>query len=329
MGELVEEILLRFSPGDPASLVRAALVCRLWRRIVSGRHFLDFHRRAPPPVLALLCNSRREHLYEDEGDVLRRAFRHTNRRAIDARHGRVLLRGMVWEGDDILDGEFAVWDPVTGEERTLPPLPRNPFPDSWNAAVLCAAHPSGACDHVDCHRGPFLVVAVDTEAGDKFVHVYSSEARSWSESILKYNVGTGEMCVVDLPPALYKPDVLITMEGGRLGFAVVHMSVLHLWSRKNGPEADVRWTKSRLIQLDKLLPVDALRTSPTVVGFADGAGIVFLGTKFGVFSINLKSQQKARKVYEGNHCNVLPYMSFCTPGTILIGFDLLFAITTI
>nr|CAB3451791.1 unnamed protein product [Digitaria exilis] len=256
MGELVEEILLRFSPGDPASLVRAALVCRLWRRIVSGRRFLDFHRRAPPPEGAPLRRRRgRAPLRPLVSFPRGRAFRHTNRRAIDARHGRVLLRGMVWEGDDILDGELAVWDPVTGEERTLPPLPRNTFPDSWNAAVLCAAHPSGACDHVDCHRGPFLVVAVDTEAGDKFVHVYSSEARSWSEqivpfpsgsvswlwpsvlvgnwlcfmlrprrSILKYNVGTGEMCVIDLPPAFYKPDVLITMEGGRLGFAVVHMS---------------------------------------------------------------------------------------------------------
>ncbi|OEL22984.1 hypothetical protein BAE44_0015997, partial [Dichanthelium oligosanthes] len=67
-----------------------------------------------------------------------------------------------------------------------------------------------------------------------------------------------------------------------------------------------------------LLPHHALLTSPTVVGFADGIGIIFVGTEFGVFSINLKSQQ-ATNVYEDNHCNVLPYMSFYTPGMALLG----------
>ncbi|CAL5034376.1 unnamed protein product [Urochloa decumbens] len=35
--ELVEEILLRIPPDDPAGLVRATLACKRWRRIVSGR----------------------------------------------------------------------------------------------------------------------------------------------------------------------------------------------------------------------------------------------------------------------------------------------------
>ncbi|OEL17465.1 hypothetical protein BAE44_0021516, partial [Dichanthelium oligosanthes] len=51
MDVLVEEILLRFPLGDPASLVRAALVCKPWRRIVSDegfrRRFREFHRRGP------------------------------------------------------------------------------------------------------------------------------------------------------------------------------------------------------------------------------------------------------------------------------------------
>ncbi|KAL6647168.1 hypothetical protein ACP70R_014605 [Stipagrostis hirtigluma subsp. patula] len=58
MEELVEEILLRFPPNDPASLVRAALVCKPWRRLVSDpgfrRRFRLFHRN--PPMLGFLCN---------------------------------------------------------------------------------------------------------------------------------------------------------------------------------------------------------------------------------------------------------------------------------
>ena len=53
--ELVDEILLRLPPADPGSLVRAALVCRGWRRILTGP---AFRRRflarvpAPPPGIA-------------------------------------------------------------------------------------------------------------------------------------------------------------------------------------------------------------------------------------------------------------------------------------
>ena len=47
MEELVEEVLLRFPPEDQASLVRGALVCRLWCRLVCGaafrRRFREFH----------------------------------------------------------------------------------------------------------------------------------------------------------------------------------------------------------------------------------------------------------------------------------------------
>ncbi|KAG0512769.1 hypothetical protein BDA96_10G042900 [Sorghum bicolor] len=36
------------------------------------------------------------------------------------------------------------------------------YPGHWNAAVLCAATASGTCDHINCHGGPFIVVAVGT-----------------------------------------------------------------------------------------------------------------------------------------------------------------------
>lgn len=37
--ELVEEVLLRLPPDDPACLARAALVSKSWRRLICGRWF--------------------------------------------------------------------------------------------------------------------------------------------------------------------------------------------------------------------------------------------------------------------------------------------------
>ncbi|GJN24349.1 hypothetical protein PR202_gb12086 [Eleusine coracana subsp. coracana] len=48
--ELVEEILIRLPPDDPASLVRAALVYKPWRCLISESGFRRrFHRN--PPML--------------------------------------------------------------------------------------------------------------------------------------------------------------------------------------------------------------------------------------------------------------------------------------
>ncbi|KAK3126246.1 hypothetical protein QOZ80_7AG0553750 [Eleusine coracana subsp. coracana] len=251
---MVEEILLRFPPDDPASLVRAALVCKPWCRLVAGRgfrrRFREFHRT--PPVLGLLCNSMDKGHFEE--DVVRfvpaASFPPTQRvrlnyRAIDARHGRVLLRCMLWDCDDLLNGEFVVRDPITHKERVLPSLPR--YPDRWSAAVLCAATASGTCDHLDCSGGPFL--------GD-------------------------QQCIFTS------------------------------WEDASGDNEG--WTESRVIKLQNLLPVKTPLRSAAAAGFAAGVGIVFVRTKVGVFSIDLKSQL-VRKMRDGGGQNIVPYMSFYTP----------------
>ncbi|KAL6647182.1 hypothetical protein ACP70R_014619 [Stipagrostis hirtigluma subsp. patula] len=200
--ELVEEILLRFPPDDPALLVRAALVCRRWCRLVSDpgfpRRFRELHRA--PPLLGFLCN-----LTGAYGvDVARlvptaapfcspRADRR-GLRALDARHGRVLLHT---DPKDPQEDHFFVWNPITEEQQKLPlppvPVRRRPLKWwSWKAAVLCAAR--DGCDHLDCHLGPFLVIFVYVSiiSWDTFAFVYSSKADAWSEftvarSRLPYN----------------------------------------------------------------------------------------------------------------------------------------------
>jgi hypothetical protein len=120
--ELVEEVLLRLPPADPASLVRAAIVCKPWCRIISDRRFRrrfsEFHRS--PPMLGLLCNFR-----DQDGDYVSRLLPTSsacplradhNWRALDARHGRVLL--------SLLLGLYlSVWDPIMDGWHQLPPVP--------------------------------------------------------------------------------------------------------------------------------------------------------------------------------------------------------------
>ncbi|CAL5091813.1 unnamed protein product [Urochloa decumbens] len=345
MEELVEEVLLRFPPDEPASLVRAALVSRRWCRLISGRgfrrRFRELHRAAP--MLGFVCNILSRSVVDDSQDNARfvpisSCLPHADRpgwRALDARHGRVLLYrcpNFYW-GDKYLD-PFVVWDPVTGEELQLPSLPTErcyPFPVGFNAAVLCAG--GGACGHLDCNSEPFLVVFVGFCNGGMVSYVYSSEAGVWSEPtipqhpddyvdlvpaavvgnagyfmlnrstrILKYDLGTREMSPIDLPSTLYRRAMLMITDEGRLGFTGAEDFKLYLWSMEVvGPRDDVLWTQDRVIELRDLLPADVLLTYPAVVGYVNGHGAIFVGTMDGFYTIDLKSNQ-ARKVGGGIAC---------------------------
>ncbi|CAL5077916.1 unnamed protein product [Urochloa decumbens] len=262
--ELVEEILLRLPSDDPASLARAALVSKRWRRLISGGGFIrrlsEFHRSSPP-LLGFLCNQ--FHAGSLFVPTPSSSFRPSNAnrhglRAIHACHGRVLLHHAQWGREGLF-----VWDPIADKQRELPMGPQL-FPTGWNAAVLCG---EAGCDHLGCHRGPFLVVFVGHGHDDNaFSLVYSSEANAWSKPIyvegqheyafemgnsvllgstlyfkasnygrvLKYDLLTQKMSpAVRLPAEVQGTQmrqrnntVLIATEDGRLGFAfaAVHES---------------------------------------------------------------------------------------------------------
>ncbi|KAL6640003.1 hypothetical protein ACP70R_022313 [Stipagrostis hirtigluma subsp. patula] len=344
--DLIEEVLLRIPPDDPARLARAALVCKPWCRVASEPGF----RRSMPGARFVPTSSFRPP---------RAAAGGGGWRALDARHGRVLLANLYCKSGPIGDA-LVVWDPVTGRRLGLPELPRHretlPW-SSWNAAVLCAA---AACDHLDCRRGPFLVALVGASGRKVFGHVYSSEAAGWSQptsrsgdfdldgsvrsalvgnavyfkcaktmrhiglprfKILKYDLSTGQMSVID---TLIRgrceniPIVLMTTEdnNGGLGFAVVRNSRLEMWARETDPNQGMGWAQSKDIELETLLPADALSTPPELVGFAEG-GVLFARTVIGLFSIDIKSE-KVRKIHGASSIlSVVPYMSFCFPGRAL------------
>ncbi|CAD6259757.1 unnamed protein product [Miscanthus lutarioriparius] len=185
--ELIEEILLRFPPGEPASLLRTALVCKRWRPLVSGpgfrRRFGEFHRT--PPMLGMFCSgcSRVYRHFEPTTAFRPCHAERAHKRVLDARHVRVLLRGE--------RRALVVWNPITDEARKVP-LPRSPpqymGPLTWTAAVLCSSAGAGGCDHLDCHHGPFIVVVVRSAFGtagvvETLIFTYSSDVAAWSEPI--------------------------------------------------------------------------------------------------------------------------------------------------
>ncbi|KAL6647167.1 hypothetical protein ACP70R_014604 [Stipagrostis hirtigluma subsp. patula] len=362
MDELLEEAFLRIPPSDPVRLVRAALVCKRWCRLITDRGFRrryrEFHRT--PSMPGFLYNFERSACL-----VQTSSFRLPQPpvssqlcwRTIDSRHGRILFRI-----DPYISDVLAVWDPITNELHELPTRPWHmntymiPVPwYHWNVAVLCAA--TGSCDHLDCHLGPFLVVFIGTNRVGMFTSVYSSEANAWSAltyvpregsehvypsfdmipdaiggnalyflceestQIVEYDLTTKQVSSkITLPPTSYKvpKTVLTTTEDGALGFARIEDSRLCLWSREadhGDNEACCNWIQSKVIELGMLLPYQNLsKTSYFVVGFADGAGVIFVVTNYPrlLFSIDLKSLQ-VTELGEGFFTVVFPFLSFCTP----------------
>ncbi|CAL4963880.1 unnamed protein product [Urochloa decumbens] len=221
---------------------------------------------------------------------------------------------------------------------------------SWNAAVLCSSS-SRVCNHLDCHRGPFLVVLMSTSADEVFVDIYSSEAGTWRPAnamqhpaddrvcllhaepstlsgsalyfkvqmtmhtrIIQYSLGTRRIDYLTLPSdCSYRVQLTATEHGG-LGFAKLEGSRLHLWSREDGPDGHSGWAQSSVIQLDKVLPASTCLIP--MAGFVHGIAAFFMRTHDGFFSIDLKSGQ-VKKVYEGSRIiDVIPYMSFYTPAAL-------------
>jgi len=140
------------------------------------------------------------------------------------------------------------------------------------------------------------------------------------EKILKFDLGNNSLSMLD-QPELYNCDVvLMSTEEGSLGLAGIRGSRLYLWSREVDPKGDAGWVPRRFIKIQKLFPNNIPRYRRSVIGFADGVGVIFVKTDVGIFMMELKSgrKRKVRKVSEPDDCcGVIPFMSFYTPGTVL------------
>uniref|UniRef100_A0ACD5XE85 Uncharacterized protein n=1 Tax=Avena sativa TaxID=4498 RepID=A0ACD5XE85_AVESA len=147
--EMVEEILLRLPPDEPACLLRVSLVCKAWGSAVSHpsfrRRLHDLHRT--PPVLGFLHNWRNQHIPRfipttaSSFEFSLAAPNYSSWQALDCRHGRALFLS---KGQGTR--ELLVWEPITGAQQRVP-VPAAFESDFPTAAVFSAAD---GCDHVDC-----------------------------------------------------------------------------------------------------------------------------------------------------------------------------------
>ncbi|PUZ42785.1 hypothetical protein GQ55_9G609700 [Panicum hallii var. hallii] len=317
--ELVEEILLRVPPDEPAYLVRVALVCRPWRRILSDRGFL---RPRPTDRIPRFVRTSTTSPFSPPALGCDLWW------ALDCRHSRVLIH-------TVNHDHLVVWYPLTGDQQHLS-IPASPGAHMHNGAVLCAKHVDGGCDHLDCgHGGSFVVVIVDVDT-DHVVRAsaYSSETRAWGattsvhvddlfedrtslladaalhftlkggRSILKYDLSGHRLSVIGTPGD-FAGMFMMEAEDGGLGFVAVLDGCIYLWTQQHQEAGTTRWAQHRAIELGRMLP--------RLIGFAEGTNAVFINRYEGVFVLDLKSR-KVRMVGErGNYRNILPYMSFYTP----------------
>ncbi|KAF8713953.1 hypothetical protein HU200_027938 [Digitaria exilis] len=221
--DVIGEILLRLPSGDPASLFRASLVCKLWRGLLSDRAFLHryraFHRT--PPVLGFFHDDLDgAHFVPLAGARSSIADPEVYWCPLDCRHGHVLFNNLETPG-------LVVWDPITGDRQHLR-QPMNQFGEEYEfstAAVLCASH---GCDHLECRGGPYLVVFAGTDDFD-YGHglddddeefcvvrasVYSSETGAWSKEVLADLGPITSGCEVMGSSLLARDMIYFTLEEG-------------------------------------------------------------------------------------------------------------------
>ncbi|VAH46456.1 unnamed protein product [Triticum turgidum subsp. durum] len=271
MEDLVEQILLRLPPKDPACLVRASVVCKPWRRLVAGpafrRRYREFHRR--PHLLGVLQILQGDEPYYSRF-VPTSVFRVVDPvlpcwLVVDCRHGRALFATTNPHIEGTLD--LVVWEPMTDDQRRVP----QPSPEPE--------------DYVD-YAAAVAFVSTDKGKGVTSARLYSSETGAWNETTslhhpeanahfaasvhvgdalyfrgignytIEYQLTTARLSVLE---ALAKCNGrLVTMEDGGLGFAAVDNTIITLWARETGPEGAETWTHRRVIDLKTLLSEDAL-----------------------------------------------------------------------
>ncbi|KAK1614204.1 hypothetical protein QYE76_019721 [Lolium multiflorum] len=206
--DMLREILLRLPPL-PASLPRASLVCKRWRRLLSNpvflRRFRIHHHRRNPPLLGFFDGHSRsfQPTMETPDRIPPNCFSlQLNGRFLNlgCRHGLVLFL-------DAWRRQVLVCDPVTSDQHRIdvPSGLEDATKTIVNGEVLLAPGPGDATQC--CLHFHVVLVKVVVAHNNNYAHrqalacVYSSQTRAW-----------GDVISAPLPPSknlMVKPAVLI------------------------------------------------------------------------------------------------------------------------
>ncbi|XP_045083894.1 uncharacterized protein [Aegilops tauschii subsp. strangulata] len=340
--DAIREILLRKPPDDPARLVRASAVSTAWFGIVSDPSFFRDYRtfHGKPPILGYLDNKSYES-HNVAQFIPTGAFRplvceRRNWDAVDSRHGRVLFY------TPKEDTDFIVWDPITDKqqdacdhlgchdgpflvafmgsnevEKTMFASVYSSETTQWSEMISIEnphdIYPfaTNTCPYAIEEKGHTAVV------GKKIY--YPVKWSYWTMKIVTYNVGEQELSLINLQGQAPARGILMGEEDGALVFAAIKESKLSVWSMEAGPNGVVARGQRRDIKLETILTPRALSWMVgetfkdgrcTLVGFANGAGVIFLNTADGLFTVEVGSGQTKKIHRNCSFETVIPYVSF-------------------
>ncbi|TVU18997.1 hypothetical protein EJB05_35120 [Eragrostis curvula] len=293
--DILREILIRLSPL-PSSLLRASLVCKRWRGILSDPGFLRrfrAHHRTTPPLLGFFTTDKGHKV------VFTPLLRPPNRTPTDrfslphqrgplfvgaVRHGLVLIHKP-------LQLEAVVWDPVTGSQLTVPYAPdfRVGCPDyNIRGAVLRTTADDGdGC--LDTHREERQWPHDDRVHGCLRIGDAKMEPDQLNrDSVFSFVVSSHH-------PGCH---VVRTQDGG-LGLAKLSATIIQLWGRRAHGDADAQWVLQKTVNLDRLVfpLLCAAATSvrkfhfPRIVGYDEDNNVIHVGVNTCVFTVNLETLQ--------------------------------------
>ncbi|CAL5091611.1 unnamed protein product [Urochloa decumbens] len=178
-----------------------------------------------------------------------------------------------------------------------------------NGTEYYAQHRQDAIASDERYYRPYVQPRRVTVVGDD---IYFTLRRG--TTIIKYDRAHNCLSMIN-PPSPDADDChiyLMEMEDNSLGFACIEGSNLCLWSRKVNSKG-AEWVQFGVMELKTRVPAANDDWGRLLVGCAEGVGVIFISTHFGLFTIEIKSG-RVRKVGEpGVYYSVLPYMSFYTP----------------
>ncbi|KAE8820208.1 hypothetical protein D1007_01922 [Hordeum vulgare] len=286
--DAMSEIFLRIPPDDPKSLVRAAAVCASWRRILSDAAFARGYRafHGAPPMLGFLHNES---------------------------HERSWGRGMRRHHEEYLVSNFvstaSFRPPACHERRDWPVL------DSRHGLVLFRTPKRDedfvVCDLVTYDRWGIVADPECAEITWNWDGKEGEEGVSWNAAVL---------CAKDPCDHLYchGGPFLVALVGSNEGlvvtFASVYSSATEEWSDMislDEPNVFIQMTEHNAIVGNKAyFPCEGIGS---VVEYdMEGVGVIFLNTKDGLYTIDLRSGRIKNIHREPILGKIMPYMSFYT-----------------